>query len=290
VTKPWEDIFYTARDGLRLYARRYGTAATGRRPLVCLAGLTRNHRDFHDLALALSDPANPAAREVYAVDARGRGRSQHDPDWRNYAVQVETMDVLDFLDIRGLAGSAVLGTSRGGILALLMAVLRPTAIGVAVFNDIGPVIEREGLLRIVAYVGRVPLPATWPEAAALVRDLNRRQFPAVLDHHWEAVARQWFDDENGRPAHGYDQALAKAATVMDAPPPVLWPQFDALLKTPTLVLRGEHSDILSAATVDEMRRRHPNLEAITVRGQGHAPLLRDNATQSAIAEFLTRHD
>ena len=292
--KNWQDIFFTSRDGLRLYARHYrapeASVARLRRPLLCLPGLTRNCRDFHELATFMTDPANPSARDVYAVDYRGRGRSAHDPDWRNYTLQNEALDILDLMTLTGLSNVAVVGTSRGGLLAMLMATLRPASLGAVVLNDIGPVIEREGLLRIVAYVGRVPLPATWPEAGALVRDLNKRQFPAVPDHLWDEIAHQWFNEEHGQPVHAYDQNLDKVIAVSPGPIPSLWPQFDAMARLPMLVLRGELSDILSPATVAEMQRRHPGLEAVTVRGQGHAPLLRDRPSIIAIADFLLRTD
>lgn len=290
----WQDIFFTARDGLRLHARHYPASTRSghgrRRPALCLPGLTRNARDFHDLAVFLTDPANPSARNVYCVDYRGRGRSASDPDWRNYTLQTEINDVLDFMTLAGVHDAAVIGTSRGGLIAMQMASQRPTAIGSVVLNDIGPVVEREGLLRIVAYVGRIPLPATWEEAGLLVRDLNKRQFPAVPDHHWDEIARQWFNDANNRPVHGYDQALANAIAVPVGEIPDLWSQFGALAARPVLSIRGELSDILSEATVAEMRLRHPNLETYEVKGQGHAPLLRDRVSQIEIADFLLRAD
>src|SRR6185295_4442544 len=154
-------------------------------------------------------------------------------------------DVLDFMTMKGLHDAAVIGTSRGGLLAMMMAVLRPAAIGAVVLNDIGPVVERDGLARIVAYVGRIPLPADWREAAALVRDMNQRQFTAVPAAQWDDVARAWFNDENGLPAPGYDRNLARALSLVDGPMPQLWPQFAALSRVPVLVVRGGNSDVLS---------------------------------------------
>ena len=154
-------------------------------------------------------------RDVYSLDYRGRGRSQHDPDWKNYSILIELNDVLDFMTMKGLHHAAVIGTSRGGLIAMLMGVLRPAAIGAVVLNDIGPVIEREGLARIVAYVGRVPLPADWKEATELVHEMNRRQFPAVPAEQWGEFARQVFNDDNGLPAPAYDPKLAKAISLMD---------------------------------------------------------------------------
>lgn len=286
----WRDLYFTARDGLRLYARHYPAPGSVRRPLLCLAGLTRNSRDFHHLASVLSSPEVAAPREVFALDYRGRGRSAHDPDWRNYQILNELLDVLDFMIIAGLHDAALVGTSRGGILAMIMAAIRPTSIGAAVLNDIGPVIEREGLLRIMAYVGKIPLPATWAEAASQVRGMAAPSFPAVPEHQWEGVARQWYNDDNGLPSHGYDQALHRALGTLDGPLPELWPQFRALARVPAMVLRGETSDILSVETAVRMQREHPDLTLLTVAGQGHAPLLMDAPSLTAIMAFLERAD
>lgn len=285
----FREIRFTARDGLRLYGRHYPAAATRdgvtHRPLVCLAGLTRNSRDFHVIAEALSQRVN-TPRDVYTLDYRGRGLSQSDPEWRNYNVPFEAMDVLDFLTVTGLHGAAILGTSRGGIIAMVMGAMQPKAVGPVVLNDIGPVIDQKGLGRISAYVGRIPLPASWTEAGQLVHDMGKRAFPNVSQEECVEVARQWFNDHKGRPAPGYDPALSNALSVLDGPIPALWPQFETLKRVPVLVLRGENSDILATETVTEMARRHPALSSFTVPAQGHAPLLRDDETIGAVAEFL----
>ncbi|MFM9847749.1 MAG: alpha/beta fold hydrolase [Hyphomicrobiaceae bacterium] len=286
----WRDVFYTSRDGLRLFARHYSAPAASRRPVVCIPGLTRNSRDFHALAMSLSDPANPQARDVYAVDLRGRGRSARDPNWQNYNVRMEMLDVLDLMTVTGVHEPAIVGTSRGGLIAMLMATARPTSVGAVVLNDIGPVIERDGLTRIVAYTGRVPLPASWREAASLVEGMNTRTFPAVRADDWAHLARDWFDDVNGQPAHSYDQNLAKTMSLFDGPAATFWPQFEALSYLPTLAIRGELSDVLSDRTLQEMRLRHPRLEALVVPGQGHTPLLREPRTLSTIDDFLAAAD
>lgn len=291
---PFEDIRFTARDGLRLYGRRYPAACGAgkhepRRPALCLPGLTRNGRDFHSLATALAADAE-TPRDVYTFDYRGRGSSEFDGDWRNYAIPIEMLDVLDFLVVTGLHDVGLIGTSRGGLIAMVMAAAQPSSFGALVLNDIGPVIEQQGLARIASYVGRAPLPKSWPEAAKLTRDLFQKQFTRVSDADWEPIARQLFNEANGKPAPGYDKQLSRALSVLDGPIPALWPQFEALKRVPLLVIRGENSDLLTAATVDEMRRRHPRASAITVADQGHAPLLRDTPTQRAIATFLASCD
>lgn len=285
----FEDVYFTTRDGLRLHARHYPTAYAQARPVLCLAGLTRNSRDFHDIASALaSDPINP--RAVLALDSRGRGLSENDPDWRNYTLLVELHDALDLLFIAGWRDAAVIGTSRGGLLAMLLVAAQPGAVGAIVLNDIGPVIEIDGLARIAGYVGRAPLPGSWPEAAKMVRDMNRRHFPAISDKVWEEVARALFNERSGRPAPGYDTNLSQALSVLNGPIPELWPQFEAARRLPIMAIRGENSDILSAATVEEMRRRHTGLVTLIVKGQGHAPFLKDAPTISAIRDFLDANE
>ncbi len=284
----FDEIFFTVRDGLKLHARVYpaqsAPANKAARAVVCLPGLTRNGRDFHGLALALSAGSEP--RDVYTLDYRGRGLSETDRDWRNYNVPSEMQDVIDFMASRELHDAAIIGTSRGGLITMVMAAAAPGLIGAAVLNDIGPVLESKGLGRIAAYVGRMPVPRTWPEAAKLVQEMNARAFPAVPENEWEDVARQFFNERDGRPAAGYDPELGKAFSVLDGPMPALWPQFDALKRVPVMVIRGEKSDLLSPGTVEAMRLRHPQFTALTVPGQGHAPLLRDEPTQTAIRNFF----
>ncbi len=287
--KPWRDIFFTARDGLRLYARHYGVPDTSRRPLVCLAGLTRNSKDFHDLAMVLSGP-RAHRRAVYALDYRGRGRSAYDDDWKNYSIMTEMLDVLDFMTVTGLHDVSILGTSRGGLIAMVIAAVRPTAISSVILNDIGPVIDPTGLARIIAYVGRIPLPTNWEEATQAVKGMNKRQFTAISDEQWEEIARQSFNDENGNPVYAYDRRLSKAISVLEGPLPELWPQFQALNRVPVLALRGENSDLLSEDTFAKMRARHPAIETRTVPGQGHAPFLKDEPTISLIGKFLVDCD
>jgi pimeloyl-ACP methyl ester carboxylesterase len=286
----FDEIYFTARDGLRLYGRRYkARAKSDRRPVLCLAGLTRNSRDFNDIATALSQH-NDSPRDVYTVDMRGRGFSEHDADWRKYAIPVELNDVIDFMTMTGLTNCGIIGTSRGGLITHVLAAAQPTRIGAVVLNDIGPVIEFDGLVRIAGYVGRVPLPKTWDEAARAVLTLTKRDFPGLSEKDAEVFARQLFNERNGKPVPGYDAKLSKCLSLLDGPIPALWPQFEGLKRVPVMVVRGANSDLLSQKTVDEMRHRHPNFRSIEVPGEGHAPLLRDAPTIDAIAAFFAETD
>ena len=287
----WEDIRFTSNNGLSLYCRYYGTPQHGSRSVVCLPGLTRNSADFHDLAMFLANhPTRP--REVYCPDYRGRGQSDYDPDWHNYSPFIEMLDVLDLMAIRNLDRVAMIGTSRGGIITMLMALMRPNALGAVVLNDIGPVIETAGLARIMGYAGKIPLPASWEEATELVRSMNKRFFTQLSEEEWGEMARQLFSEENGRPAPGYDNKLSNALSEIDISQkiPTMWTQFEALKRVPVLVLRGENSDLLSTKTVADMAERHPRLASVTVHAQGHAPLLKDRFTIGIVADFLRETD
>ncbi len=289
--KTWTDLSYTSFDGLRLGARRYGRPNPQTRPAVCLAGLTRNSRDFHTLATYLANDRD-APREVYTLDYRGRGMSEHDDDWRNYSPFIELLDTLDFMATVGLHDCAIVGTSRGGIIAMLMAVVRPGMMGVAVLNDIGPEIDTAGLARIMGYVGKVPQPSTWDEAVDLVRQINERFFTEMSDDDWEMLARQSFEDDGSAPAPSYDRRIAKALSEIDISKriPDMWAYFEAMRRIPVLVLRGENSDLLSVATFEEMKRRHPHLSGVTIPAQGHPPLLLDRLSIGEISRFLNRTD
>ena len=287
----WRDITYASFDDLKLYVRHYPAPDAKLRSVICLPGLTRNARDFNYLAGYLSThPEKP--RNVYCLDYRGRGRSQYDRNWRNYAPFIELLDVLDFLTIYGLHKVGIVGTSRGGMIAMLMAALRPTAMGPVVLNDIGPVIETRGLARIIGYVGRMPVPKSWTDAVMILREMNERAFPDFSDAEWEEIARDVFDERKGRPARAYDRKLARALGTIDLsrPIPDLWPQFIALGQVPAFVVRGANSDLLSAETLEAMVERHPNLRTLTVPDQGHAPVLKEPVTVEAIGAFFAAND
>jgi pimeloyl-ACP methyl ester carboxylesterase len=290
-SKPWRDIHYRSWDDLKLYARHYPAPDERYRSVVCLAGLTRNSRDFHALATHLSThPETP--RNVYCVDYRGRGQSDFDPNWRNYMPHVELDDVLDFLTIQGLHQVGIVGTSRGGIIAMAMAAARPTVMGPVVLNDVGPVIETRGLARIVNYVRRMPTPKTWADAMQIMREINERGFPDFTDAQWDQMARSVFEERKGRLVLSYDRKLAKAISTIDLsrPFPPLWPEFTAMSKLPAFVIRGELSDVLSTETLNEMVERHPNLRTMTVPDQGHAPTLAGRDQIEAIASFFAVND
>jgi pimeloyl-ACP methyl ester carboxylesterase len=218
--------------------------------------------------------------------------SARDPKPENYAVPVELGDVFALLAANGIERAVFVGTSRGGIITMVMASLRPDLIAGAVLNDIGPVIDMPGLLRIKAYVGRLPAPRDYADAARMLRGAMGNQFPGWNDATWERYARlTWQETPTGLVTR-YDPALSTTLTSIDpaTPFPPLWEQFDALPDVPLMLIRGEHSDLLSRETVQTMRDRRPNLETIEIAGEGHAPLLMSEPLLERIARFVARCD
>lgn len=286
----FSSVFYSAPDGLRLHARVYGENNTGALPVVCLAGLTRNARDFHELALTLSGNGAAIPRKVVAFDYRGRGRSAYDPNWKNYDPLVESSDVVAGLTALGIEHAAFIGTSRGGLIIHVLAAMRPAAMKAVVLNDIGPAVEGAGLAQIRAYLERAPKPKTFSDAIAIQRAANGASFPALTETDWERLVRAFYRDEKGTPVADFDPALINTVTGIDLnqPLPTLWPQFQGLTGIPMLAIRGANSKLLSAETLVEMARIHPDIKTVTVAGQGHAPLLETGDLPQTIAAFITR--
>lgn len=286
----WRDIFIHAQDGLRLHARDHGPTNGARLPLICLPGLSRNAIDFEEIAEALSN--GPHARRVVSIDYRGRGLSDWDPDPANYDIRVENGDILALLTALDIGHAVFLGTSRGGLHILAMSAIRPGLLAGAILNDIGPVIEMSGLTRIKSYVGRLAPPQTMAEGAAIMEKIANGGFPVFTQHDWMRLAEKTFVEKNGRLAANYDPQLLQALAIYSAesPPPALWHLFDGLGAIPTLVIRGENSDILAAATLDAMRQRRADLETLVIPGQAHSPPLWEAEYIQRIADFAARCD
>ncbi|MBN9038669.1 MAG: alpha/beta hydrolase [Rhizobiales bacterium] len=291
-TAPFTDFFYSANDGLELHARVYDAgAAAGALPVVCLPGLTRNARDFHELALHLSAGA-ATRRRVIAFDYRGRGLSARDRNWRNYDPLIEAGDVMAGLAALGIGHAAFVGTSRGGLIVFALAAMRPALLKAVVLNDIGPVVEGAGLVQIRAYLERAPRPRDMAEAAALQKAVQGTAFPALTDADWQRMAAAFYSEKNGRLVADFDPALLKTLKGIDLskPLPQAWPQFLALRAVPLMAIRGENSSLLSADTLREMANQHPDMRSVTVSGQGHAPLLETAGLPDKIAAFLDSAD
>ena len=282
MTAPTERWIETI-DGLKLFVADHDAAPPGRLPVVCLPGLTRCERDFAALAANLAPE-----RRVLSMVMRGRGKSDYDPNPQNYNVVTETGDVLHALDLLGIARAVFVGASRGGIQIMLMAQMRRAAIAGAVLSDIGPRIEKKGLLRIVAGLALSPKRFhSWEEAATLLESAQKGQFPTLTRAEWLAYAHRLYAERDGAPAPDYDWRLTNTVSAaVDQDPPELWPQFELLAGTPLLTIRGALSDVLSAETLGEMRARLPHMRALTLADRGHVPFLDEPEAVAAIRALL----
>jgi pimeloyl-ACP methyl ester carboxylesterase len=282
-------IFVSAPDGLRLHVREYGARAAPMLPVVCLPGLTRTVADFEALAPALAESGR---RRVLALDSRGRGRSEYDRNPENYNLLVELGDLVAVLIALAVGPAVYIGSSRGGLLGMHLAVAHPTAIAGIVLHDIGPVIEPKGLARLRSYVGKLPQPRSFAEGAEILRQLFRGQFPNLAAEQWLTAAQRAWQIRDGALVPTYDARLSRtlAAIDIESKLPPLWNEFDALKRVPMLVIHGAKSDILSAETVAGMAARHPGMEIIEVADEGHVPLLDGEEMTSRISAFVRQCD
>ncbi|SNY94150.1 Pimeloyl-ACP methyl ester carboxylesterase [Cohaesibacter sp. ES.047] len=297
--KPWDMLMdypvrrfeITTFDGLVLRGEVFGDRSWPSTPIFCLPGLTRNSRDFHPLAERLAgDPDNP--RFVMILNSRGRGPSDYDKDPENYTVLIEANDAIHALTAAGLEKAIFIGTSRGGLLTMAIAALRPGIIASAVLNDVGPVIDATGIARIKSYLTMSKPVSDWDDALSYMKTANFNQFKNLSEEQWELFAQMTFRDEKGKPTSDFDKAIADSLGSLDLsqPLPAAWPQFIALSRCPVLVIRGENSDLLSPSTASEMLARHPDCELFEVKDQGHAPLFIFDELNERIAAFATETD
>ena len=282
----WQDRYFNSADGLRLYYRDSPAAEAGRTPVLCLPGLTRNSRDFESIASRMR-----RSRRVLCADLRGRGFSQHDPNWKNYHPGTYVGDVALLLKDAGVSRVIVLGTSLGGILAMVIAATTPQVLAGVILNDVGPEVAAEGLKRISTYVGKSAPVGSWPEAAAQARNTYGLAWPDATDADWLAFARRSYTEVGGVPRLAMDPMIGEAVRAAPAgAAPDLWPVFGALKPIPTLALRGAISDVLSEGTFDRMAREKPDLVRVTVAQRGHPPMLDEPDSVAAIESFLARLD
>ncbi len=273
-------------DGLTLSYREYGSRFSRTTPVLCLPGLTRNAKDFHEIACRLAPD-----RRVIALDARGRGRSDYDANYRNYNLVAEVGDVLALMSAKFDRPCLIIGTSRGGLAAMVLCAVRPYLVAGVVLNDIGPVLEPEGVARIKDYLGIVPEPLeTWDDAIASLKAANEKDFPGLSDAQWQTWAERTFTEKDGKPALDYDLKLRDAVMETASAVPEMWSQFRTMTDIPTLVLRGENSDLLSEKTVKDMRRAKPDLVAVNIKDRGHVPFLDEAEAIAAIEKLISQLD
>ena len=275
---------YRSRDGLKLYYRDY-PGDTKKVPVLCMHGLTRNCRDFEALALRITP-----GRRVITPDFRGRGRSQYDSMWMNYHPMTYVDDMWLLLRETGIDRVIAIGTSLGGIVAMLMAAVRAETFAGVVLNDVGPEIDPVGAARLRSYVGRLPPPRSWDEAVDQMKMVFAAALPDFKEEQWrEFVKLSYSEDSTGSPKLDADKRIGDSIRAVVPPPGAIqgmWLAFNALRNTPTLAIRGALSDILSVEIFNRMQREHPNLRRVTVDNRGHVPQLDEPQSRAALEQFL----
>lgn len=274
---------HRSRDGLSLYYRSYGSGAE---TILCLPGLTRNSKDFHEIATHLA-----SRYRVLCPDLRGRGRSERDPDWHNYVPATYVNDCWDLIEKAGIKNFIIIGTSLGGLLAMIMASQRPQGIRAIVLNDIGPEVNPAGYARVLDAADLQVEVKNWQQAAQQCRESKAPMLPGMPAEFWEEYARKTYrDGADGSPEFDMDQNVyrvfheGKLEQVAGSPVDP-WDAFRAV-SMPCLVLRGELSDFLSEEIVERMTATKPDLKRALIPARGHAPLLDEPESVAAIDTFL----
>jgi pimeloyl-ACP methyl ester carboxylesterase len=271
--------FFTS-DGLSLAWMEEGSGV----PVLCLPGLTRNGSDFDDFAAALG-----GRYRLIRLTLRGRGASDRDPEFANYNVAVEARDVVELLDRLGLARVTIVGTSRGGIIAMWLAATARDRLAGVLLNDVGPELAPEGLANIMTYLGVAPRARGFEEVAGALRARMGERFPGLSDARWLVLARRWFDENGDGLALNYDPRLRDAfEAALQGPAGDMWPLFDALDGLPVAVVRGANSDLLTAETLARMRERRPDLIVAEVPDRGHVPFLDEPEALAAFEALMAR--
>jgi len=280
----YENRHWQSADGLNLHVRDYpGDAA--KPPILCIPGLTRNARDFEEVAERLA-----GAWRVLAVDLRGRGDSDYAKDAASYTPPTYVDDVLALLDALALPKVVAFGTSLGGIVTMLLAVKARERLAGALLNDVGPEIDPSGLARIRTYVGKSSSFPTWMHAARAVEEANGDVYPGYTTADWLAMAKRlYYVNGSGRIVLDYDMRIAEPFREPDGEAaPDMWPTLEALSGLPVLIVRGARSDVLSAATAERMARTLPGSTLVTVPDVGHTPTLSEPEVIAATDALLAR--
>jgi pimeloyl-ACP methyl ester carboxylesterase len=278
--------YISAADGTRLFVQDAGSGSGI--PLLCLAGLTRNNRDFEPVITTFGE-----TRRIFALDFRGRGQSDHAADPATYRPGVELADTIAVLDALKVGKVAILGTSRGGIVGTLMAALHPDRLAGLFLNDIGPHIEATGVLRIIDYAGRTVSYADWPAAARSFAAIQHG-FAPLSEAEWIKVVKRIYVERDGAiwPAHDprLMHTFPSRADVEQGKLTDFWELLPALSGKPLTCLRGENSDLLSQETVAKLQALMPQAASATVPGRGHVPFLDEPESIAAIAAWLDQVD
>ncbi len=271
---------FVTHDGLTLDYRVEGTG----KPLLCLPGLTRNLNDFDELANAMKDEA-----QVIRLTMRGRGRSEWAADYTSYNVVQEARDAVEFMDFLRLEKATIVGTSRGGFNAMILAATAPERLAGVLLNDIGPELATDGIDKIMDYIGKPPIARNLAELVAGMKADMSADFPDLADAKWEELARRWFKVSENGVALNYDSAIGRALHEQaEGEQPDLWGLFDLMAGVPLALLRGANSDLLSAKTAEQMHARRPDMLYAEVPNRGHIPLLDEPESLEIIHKLLAQ--
>jgi pimeloyl-ACP methyl ester carboxylesterase len=282
-----EERFIETADGLKLFVRDHPSHRdAGGVPVICLHGLTRNSKDFDNVAPFMA----ALGRRVIAIDMRGRGQSERDPQPARYRPDVYAGDVIRILDVLDIPQAVFVGTSMGGIITMVVAAVAANRVAAAVLNDIGAVIDPAGIARIMSYVGKRGPFESWGTVTAAIKDAQSVAYPNADDAFWNRFVRNNAREmPDGTIVMDYDPAVRTAMLQpQPGPPPDLKLLFAALKPKPVLVIRGALSDILAPEGVAVMRAIKPDLEVVEIPGVGHAPILDEPESRAALAAFLSR--
>jgi len=286
----YRDVWYKSADNLALYARDYAVnekQLASRFAVICIHGLTRNSDDFSLLCERFS-----GEYRMVSVDVRGRGKSEYDPDPSNYHPFKYAEDIKKLVEYLNLDSVALIGTSMGGIISMLLAGNAMLNVKALVLNDIGPEVDASGLKRIAKYVIDSNRNISWDEAVNQTRKYNESQYPKFTESDWEELARQKYSEaDDGTLVLNYDENIAKPLeeTMNKEPASDMWPIFAMLKDLPLLVIRGELSDILSADCLEGMHQKHNDMRSVSVSEVGHPPTLNERVSVKAIDSFLQKY-
>ena len=287
----FKEIYFSSSDGLQLYARDYAAEnAVAKCPVICIHGLTRNSSDFEEVAPWIAS----MGRRVIAVDVRGRGHSEYDPDKSHYTPMVYAGDIIKLSQELGIKRAVFIGTSMGGMITMTLALRRLSLISAAILNDIGPVLSTAGLNRIAAYTGKGRPLNSWSEATDYIMTVNQSSFPKNSMAEWEKWAHRAFaQNAQGQFLLRYDPKIAIALQTgkLKAKSFLSTLAFRRLArKRPTLLMRGALSDLLEIEQVQEMRKTAPTMGYAEIPEVGHAPMLMEAEAMDAIRLFLSQVD
>jgi pimeloyl-ACP methyl ester carboxylesterase len=275
--------FYSSDDGLKLHYRDLGND-NGKYVIVCIPGLTRNSRDFDGFASRYAKN-----NRVICVDLRGRALSDYDKNWKNYHPLTYAKDVWTLLDKLSIQKVVIMGTSLGGLIAMVMSFQNNERIAGVILNDIGPEIDAMGLERIKKYAGLLPPIETWQEACEQTKQVYGPWLKGLDDSHWIKLAKRAYKlNSLNQPVLDMDVNISRAIKEVGPQKGDPWQLFDSLKNTETLVLRGELSDILSFEILTKMHNRNPNLKSAIIPNRGHVPLLDEQTSVLAVEDFLKR--